>query len=125
MKFILITLVSLCTALATAKDKPELRQPASTSQQSVICTVGDGKAGTEPKVISAALKKNGSASIDQEIGDYRIMAFWMAQISKVSIGVIEKVSATSASTFISENMQVGSLFASKSGQSVDLNCYVK
>jgi len=95
------------------------------ASENIVCTIGDGKAATEPKVISAAINRNGIASIDQEIGDYRIMAFWIEQIGKVRIGVVERVSATSASTLLSGDKQTGSLFASKNGQSVDLNCSVQ
>ena len=125
MKIILASLIVSGSISAMAKEKVELRQPASTSQQNIICTVGDGKVNTTPKTISAGLNKTSSASIDQEIGDYRILAIWVSQINKMSIGVIEKVSGITASTLINDNLQVGSLFVSKNGQSVDLNCYIK
>lgn len=124
MKLIIIS--SLLFSLNVfAKDKNESRLPASVSQQTITCTVGDGKEASTLKTLSAVLKKSSEASINQEIGDYRIMAYYMPQVNKVTIGVIEKVSGTTASTLMGLDMQVGNLFASKNGQSVDLNCYVK
>ena len=125
MNKFLLTGITIFSFASFAKEKPLLRQPASAAQRSVVCYVGDGKEASKPKLITATLKKTSEPSIDQEIGDYRIMAYWIPQANKLTIGVTEKVSSTTASTLVGENSQVGNLFASKNGQSIDLNCYIQ
>ena len=51
------------------------------------------------------------------------MAFWMPEIGSVNIGVLEQTNLISASTILKDG--TGSLFVSKNGQSIDLNCTVK
>ena len=123
MKFLLVVSVLLATNLAFAKKKTTLRVPASVESQKVVCTVGDGKEGTEERTISKTLKKNHSPSIDEVIGDFRIMAQWMPGSNALTIGVIEEKSLISSSTLVSEKNKVGNLFVVKNGQNVDLSCY--
>ena len=91
--------------------------------ENIVCSVGDGKEASTPKVISASLDKSKAASIDQAIGDFRVMAFWIPELNSVTIGVIEQTNGITASTILKNG--AGGLFVSKNGQTVDLNCTVK
>lgn len=118
----LFVTVFVCST-ASAGDRGSVR--ALATKQMVVCNIGDGKEGSQEKVISAALIKAPQPTIDQEIGDFRLLAQWMPEGNVLSIGVIEKVSTLSASTLIREDKKIGSLFVSKTAQSIDLNCYIK
>ena len=121
-KSVVITSILILSCVSFADDIVSLRQPASL-QQAVVCTLGDGKAGTSPKTISMPLIKSSTPSINQQVGDYKILAQWIPQANSMSVGVIETVSGTTASTYFNESSS-GSLFVSKNHQSVDLNCHI-
>lgn len=88
--------------------------------ENIVCNVGNGKMNSEPVVITAPLNKSSGSSIDQTIGDFRILAMWMPDANLLAIGVIELTTTMSASTLLKNGS--GSLFVSKLGQTVDLNC---
>lgn len=123
MKFLLVLFLIIVTNLVWAKSKTVLRVPASVESQNIACTVRDGKEDSEVKTISKKLKKSDTPSIDETIGDFRIMAQWVPAFSGVSVGVIEEKSSIVSSTVLLEKNKVGNLFVAKNGQTVDLNCY--
>lgn len=123
MKFLMAFVILMTTNLVLAKSKVSLRKPASIESQQVLCTVGDGKEDSDVKTISKPLKKSDSPSIDEVVGDFRIMVQWLPEINALNVGVIEEKSTISSSTIVYEKSKVGSLFVAKNGQSVDLSCY--
>jgi hypothetical protein len=124
MKLFLVLTFLMATSLASAKGKVILRAPASMDKQTVVCTVGDGKENSEAKTISKPLKISDSeSSIDEVIGDFRILAQWTQGANALSVGMIEEKSLISSSTLLFEKNKVGTLFVAKNGQTVDLSCY--